>query len=189
LWSQRRPITSDTPVYKYLCKRLKVAALPCIPATLGYLPPRDRYPPAMIGAFGLAPESDPGVIAPPKIITGAHVTRLTLDGDKAADEPAKLTLGPSMGQPIVIAPANDLLGLAVTEGIEDGLTAHLATGLGVWIAGTAGRMPALASAIPDWIECVTIYQHGDQAGRRNATELAEALARRGTEVLIEGGQQ
>lgn len=39
-------------------------------------------------------------------------------------------IGRSKGAPIVLAPLNDLLGLIVTEGIEDALSAHQATGLG-----------------------------------------------------------
>jgi hypothetical protein len=31
-----------------------------------------------------------------------------------------------------------------SEGIEDGLSAHVATGVGAWAAGAAGFMPALA---------------------------------------------
>jgi ribosomal protein S11 len=85
-----------------------------------------------------------------------------------------------------VAPPNDLLGLAITEGIEDALTAHEATGLGAWAAGAAAFMPALASAVPKWIEAVTIYAHADESGREAAFRLAAALSRRGVEVFVEG---
>jgi phage/plasmid primase-like uncharacterized protein len=182
LWSQRQPI-KDTPVAKYLRKRGYSGR---VPATLAYLPERGEHPPAMIAAFGLAREIAPGVIAPARSITGVHLTKLTPDGDKATVYPVKITIGSSMGQPIVIASPNDLLGMAIAEGIEDGLTIYRATGLGVWVAGTAGRMPALANAVPNYIECVTICQHADDAGRRNATELADLLRLRGMEVFFEG---
>ena len=42
--------------------------------------------------------------------------------------------------------------LAITEGIEDRLTVHEATGLGAWAAGSASRMPALAYVLPGYIE-------------------------------------
>ena len=84
-------------------------------------------------------------------------------------------IGRSAGSPIVLAPTNDLLGIAVTEGIEDGLSVHLATGLGVWAAGSASRLPALADAIPSYVECVTILVDDDKAGRRYARELAARL--------------
>jgi hypothetical protein len=181
LWSQRKAATPDTPLAKYLRKRGYAGPTP---PTLAYLPPHDEHPPAMIATFGIAPEVEPAVIIAPPQITGVHLTKLTMTGEKADTDPVKITLGPSMGQPIVLAPVNDLLGLAITEGIEDGLSVYAATGLGVWVAGTAGRMPALADAIPNYVECVTIYQHADDAGRANTIKLAEKLTLRGIEVLI-----
>jgi hypothetical protein len=182
LWSRRQAITEDTPPAFYLRKRGYAGA---IPATLGYLPASVEHPPAMIAAFGLAAESEPGILAPPAAVAQVHITRLTAAGDKADVDPVKLILGPGTGAPIVLAPPNDLLGLAVTEGIEDGLSVHAGTGLGVWAAGTANRMPPLAAAIPSYIEAVTIFAHPDNAGRRHARELAAALAHR-VEVFIEG---
>ena len=77
-------------------------------------------------------------------------------------------VGPSAGWPIVLAPFNDQLGLIVCEGIETGLSLAEATGCGVWAAGAAGRMPALADRIPDWTDFITIAAEGDDAGRRGA---------------------
>src|SRR5262249_31299403 len=105
---------------------------------------------------------------------------------KAETDSNKLIVGRPLARPIEIAPPNDLLGLAITEGIEDALTAHEATGLGAWAAGSAGFMPALASAVPYWIETVTIYAHADESGREAAFRLAAALFRRGFEVFVEG---
>ena len=84
-------------------------------------------------------------------------------------------IGMSTGSPIVIAPPNDLLGIAITEGIEDALSVHVATGLGAWAAGSASRLPALATAIPPYIECITILSDDDPDGRRHAAELARRL--------------
>jgi hypothetical protein len=113
-----------------------------------------------------------------------HLTLLAPGGSgKAEVERPKLMIGRPLGRPIVIAPANDLLGLAITEGIEDALSAHAATGLGAWAAGDAGRMPALAAVVPDWIECVTIFGHPDPIGERKVQELASALVHR-VEVRI-----
>lgn len=86
--------------------------------------------------------------------------------------------------PIALAPPNDLLGLAIVEGIETGLSVYAATGLGVWVAGAAGRMPALAAVIPSYIEAVTIYQEGDGAGHLHAQKLAGMLAARVAEVRL-----
>jgi hypothetical protein len=85
-----------------------------------------------------------------------------------------------------VAPPNDLLGLAITEGIEDALTAHEGTGLGTWAAGSATNMPVLAKTVPEYIEAVTIYAHADKGGREGALRLAAALSRRGVEVFVEG---
>ena len=72
----------------------------------------------------------------------------------------------------------DSLGLAITEGVEDGLSVHEATGLGAWAAGSASRLPALADAVPDYVEYVTIMRDSDPAGRAGATELAQRLTAR-----------
>jgi hypothetical protein len=186
LWSRCVPATPDTPVAKYLGKRGYTGP---IPPTIAYLSPHGEHRPAMIAAFGLVPEIEPGVIIAPPQISGVHLTKLTIAGDKADTDPVKITLGPSVGQPIMLSAVNDLLGLAVVEGIEDGLSVYAATGLGVWVAGTAGRMPALADAIPNYVECVTIYKHSDADGRTNTIKLAEKLTARSMEVLIEGGNQ
>jgi hypothetical protein len=105
---------------------------------------------------------------------------LEADGSaKAGTHNDKIMIGKSSGSPIVLAPPNDLLGLAITEGIEDALSVHEATGLGVWAAGAAGRLPALAERVPNYIDCVTVVADGDDTGRRNAERLATALRRAG----------
>ena len=98
----------------------------------------------------------------------------------------QLTQGCPGKRPIVLAPVNDLLGLVVTEGIEDGLTAYEATGLGVWVAGSAGRMRGLVDLVPPFIEVVTVCAHADKAGEDGARKLATALCKRGIEVRMEG---
>jgi hypothetical protein len=76
------------------------------------------------------------VIDPPAVVRGVHLTRLTPDGRKAPIDPVKIMLGECGGKPIVLAPINAGLGLAITEGIEDGLSVFEETGLGVWAAGS-----------------------------------------------------
>jgi phage/plasmid primase-like uncharacterized protein len=186
LWSQRKPIIEDTPPWLYLRKRKYTGP---IPVTLGYLPPRGPYPAAMIAAFGMAAEFDePGIISAPRQVIGVHLTRLTADGNKAstADGKAKIMRGVCKETPIAISSANDLLGMAVTEGIEDALSVYQGTGLGVWAAGSAVFMPALAPLIPNYIEAVTIYAHDDDTGRSNAIDLARAIKARGIEVFVQG---
>jgi hypothetical protein len=66
-----------------------------------------------------------------------------------------------LGSPIVLAPPNDMLGLAICEGVEDALSIHRATGLGAWAAGGATRFPSLANTVPEYIEAVTVVGHDD----------------------------
>jgi len=93
-------------------------------------------------------------------------------------------VGHSIGSPIVLAPMNGMLGLAITEGIEDALSVHQATGLGAWAAGAASRMPALADTVPDYTSCVSIVADDDDTGRENSEKLAEALVARGIHVEL-----
>jgi hypothetical protein len=185
LWSLRKPITEGTLPWLYLRKRGYTRP---IPATLGYLPARDPHPAAMIAAFGMAAEPEPGMLAVPEPVSGVHLTRLTAEGGKAPNAvgKTKIMLGVCKGSPVTISPANDLCGMAVTEGIEDGLSVYQVTDLGVWVAGAAGFMPALAALVPDYIETVTTCGHSDLAGRRGAIDLARALKARGIEVLVQG---
>jgi hypothetical protein len=134
----------------------------------------------MIAAFGMADELEPGVLRIPEDrVRAVHLTFLRADGsNKAGIAPNKIMIGAVKGSPIVLAPPNDLLGLAITEGIEDGLSVYRSTGLGVWAAGSAGFMSALADVIPSYVEAVSIYAHSDEAGQRGAQQLAARLHNR-----------
>ncbi len=179
LWRHRQP-AQDSPVEVYLRKARGYGGE--IPATIGYLPPsKPEHHPAMIAAFGCCTEPEPGVInLAANMVRGVHLTLLHPDGlGKAGTGRDKLMVGPSSGWPIVVAPPNDLLGLAVTEGIETGLSIAEATGLGAWAAGAAGRMSALADKMPDYLDHITVAAEADEAGRKGAIGLAERLRQRG----------
>jgi hypothetical protein len=185
LWIRRRRIAGTiAEVY------LRVArGLTCpLPATLAFLPPSkpDHYP-AMIATFALVDEPEPSALGDPRSVDSVHLTLLRGDGSGKADvqNPKRIVSRP-LGRPIVLAPPNDLLGLAITEGIEDALTVHQATGLGAWAAGAAGFMPRLADRVPDYVEVVTIYAHADKAGQDGARKLAATCRQRGIEVVLEG---
>lgn len=181
LWSQRQPI-AGTDAETYL-REARGYGGP-LPGTLGFLPGRGDHPPAMIAAFGIATEPEPGVIhMTVQALRGVHITRLAPGGrGKAGTETDKIMIGRSLGSPIVLAPANDLLGLTIAEGIEDALSVHEATGLGAWAAGAASRLPALADALPSYIESLTIMVDDDPDGRRYGRELGGLVERRGLEV-------
>jgi phage/plasmid primase-like uncharacterized protein len=95
-----------------------------------------------------------------------------------------------MGCPLALVPPNDLGGLAIAEGIETALSLHQATGLGVWAAGSAGRLPALAPRIADLagVDSVTIGLDDDAEGRRNAYALARELSRLRRDIEVRIGE-
>jgi hypothetical protein len=111
------------------------------------------------------------------------------DGSGKVDEkPRQKTIASPDGQPIVLAPVNDLLGLTIAEGVEDGLSAFEGTGRGAWASGGASFLPKLAPTVPNYVECVVLFPHKDETGQgqRATRELAILLKKRGVEVLIEG---
>lgn len=183
LWQRRQP-TAGTLAETYLKEARGYRGT--IPATIGFLPASGPYAPAMITAIGVAYEREVGVLFMSDAeIRGVHITALKPDGSgKAGTERDKIVIGKCLGSPIVLAPTNDGLGLAIAEGIEDALSVHEATGLGAWAAGSASRLPALASAIPVYIECVTIIADADTAGISNSRKLAAALKRHPCEVRL-----
>jgi hypothetical protein len=180
LWSQRQPI-GGTIAERYLREKRKYSGP--LPPTLGFLPGSNGYPPAMIAAYGLVDEPEPGVLGEPRNIQAVHLTRLLRDGsDRERGDKAKISIGRPLGHPIVLAPPNDLLALAITEGIEDALSVHQALGIGAWAAGSATYMPKLAELVPGYIDVVHVELHPD-GGRRFAEKLIRNLRRRKIKVF------
>ena len=187
LWlhDKRRP-GRNSVVEQYLLSRQ--LALDPFPLQIGYIratPP--KYPhSAMIVPFGLPDEPEPGVYRTPRDrIKGVLLTYLRPDGTGKADvTPAKKMIGRPLGVPLALVPPGNGLGLLIAEGIETALSGHLATGLGCWAAGSAVFLPALADAVPAFVECVTIAVEDDPAGRRGAEELARRLDARRIETLM-----
>ena len=95
----------------------------------------------MIAPFGIPREPEPGVLEiDDTAVLGVHLTKLKPDGTgKVPDGAAKIMIGRCVGSPIVLAPINDGLGLAIVEGIEDALSINESIGLGAWAAGAASR--------------------------------------------------
>lgn len=182
LWRMRRPLAGSI-AERYL-REARGYGGP-LPGTLAFLPARGDHLPALLAPFGLADEPEPGHLAlPESALRGIHLTRLAPDGSGKAGHPEKIMIGHSTGFPIVLAPPNDNLGLAVTEGIEDGLSIHEATGLGAVAAGSASRLPALADSMPAYIGCVSILEDADPAGQRGAAELWSRLCGRMIDARI-----
>jgi hypothetical protein len=175
LWRQSQRGV-DSIVEDYLASR--GIRLKRWPPTIRYLPARDDHPPCMISAYGLVPEIEPGILGEPINVSAVHLTKLKPDGSGKADvERPKITIGRPLARAIAVsAPADGHASLVITEGTEDALTAHLATGQACWAAGSASYMPALADSIPNYFECVTIVAHPDAAGQRDARKLADMLS-------------
>jgi hypothetical protein len=157
-----------------------------LPETVGYLLSGVYPQHALIAAFGLAHEPEPGhYVIHDAAVQAIHLTRLSPDGSgKAGTNRDKLMMGAVSGAPLCLHPPNDLLGLVVTEGIEDALSAAEATGLGAWAAGSAGHLPKLAPVVPNWMDAVTILAHDDPAGQAGAAAFASRLRERGLNVLV-----
>ena len=173
LWRQRRPL-HGTLGERYLREHRNYRG--AFPATLGYLPPRGKHGHALIAAFGLPDEPEPGVLAlADSAVCGVQLIRL---GDDARKIDKAITIGRCAGVPIVVAPMNDALGLAIAEGIEDALSIHEATGLGAWAAGGASRLAALAGAVPSFADAISLLEDDDPAGRKGVADLEAALLAR-----------
>jgi hypothetical protein len=182
LWSQSQPIEGSI-AEKYLREARGISGP--LPATLRFLPARDTHASALIAAFALPHELEPGMLVSPQHVDAVHLVKLTGDGSDRLREPkAKISIGAVNGRPIVVAPVNDLGGLAICEGIEDGLTAHCATGLGAWASASAPFLPKLAATVPAYVEVVTIFAHND-GGLPHAKQLADQLRAKGVEVTLE----
>jgi hypothetical protein len=183
LWGRRQSVVQGTAAETYL--REACGYREPIPSTLGFLPPSEGYPPALIAAFGLATEPELGRLAfNDADLRGVHLIRLARDGrDRLRSDDAKVMIGRgSLGSPICIAAPNDLLGLLLCQGVETGLSAHEATGPGVWASGGASRLPALAAVVPAWMDSVTVLADVDRDGLAKARELRDALLERGFNV-------
>lgn len=181
LWSRRRPVTG-TIAETYLRRARGITC--ALPLTLGFLPAYKQHAPALIAAFAIPAEPEPGILAAPSNIGAVHLIALKPDGSGKADiEKPKTTVGSPGGLAIVAAPPNDLLTIAITEGIEDALSLHQALGVGGWAAGSAPFMPKLAQHVPDYIETVIIELHPD-GGRCQGLELKSLLRARNIEVFV-----
>lgn len=149
-------------------------------STVRYLPAREHqgrlYEPAMISRFGF--EDEP--------VTGVHLTKLKPDGSgKANTDPNKLTMGDTIGQPVVVHDHDTSEHLIIAEGYEDTESLIRATGWSGWMAGTAGRIPAVvATAVKRGFKTIYVAKDVDhksmttgQAGASTrALEQASAIA-------------
>jgi hypothetical protein len=70
---------------------------------MGFLPAWAKHPPAIIAAFGVAHELEPGVLAITEdLVRAVHLTRIKGDGSGKADDRQKMMIGRPMGSTIVL---------------------------------------------------------------------------------------
>jgi hypothetical protein len=177
LWSRRQPAAGSI-AERYLRETRRYDGP--LPATIGFLPASREHHACMISALTFAK----GTALIATDVNAVHLTKLSQDGRKAGTEVDKIVIGSPRGSPISLAPFTDGLGLVIAEGIEDALSAHDATGLGAWAAGSAPLLPYLADVVPSWIETVTLVVDDDKAGRRKCDELASKIEARGIEARL-----
>ena len=172
MWRRAIP-ASGTPVERYL--RGRGITIP-IPPSIRYLAAAKHTPtglilPAMIG----------GVQGVNGTMIGVHRTFLRRDGTgKAGVRTPRMCLGPIAGGAVRLAKANGRL--AVSEGIETGLSILQATGVSTWAALSA---PNMANVIlPPDIRDVILGPDGDEAGATGAQKAAKRFVDEGRAVRI-----
>jgi hypothetical protein len=113
---------------------------------------------------------------------GVHLTYLTPDGRKAAVAPNKRVIGVKRGGVIKIAPDETVvLALAISEGIETGLT-MIAQGLPCWCAVDAGGVAAFP--LLNGVQTLHVGVDHDPAGQRAASAVSRRWSEVGWEVLL-----
>ena len=119
---------------------------------------------------------------PGREVQAVHRTFLAPDGRKAEVEPAKMSLGPVGRGAVRLAAAGPQL--AVTEGIETGLSVQEATGLPTWAALSApGLKKLVLPELPLASEVVIAADH-DEVGLRAAEQAAERWTAESRKVRI-----
>jgi hypothetical protein len=175
LWYEALPATG-TVVETYLSRR----------GLDGPLPPTIRFSPRLWHAE--TGQHWPAMLAavarwPGTRVVAVHRTYLTPDGHKASVSPVKKSLGPCSGGAVRLARFGGER-LAITEGIETGLSVQLATGIPTWAALSAAGMRSLALPALPLAGEVLIAADGDETGLRAAHSAAARWHAEGRHVWI-----
>jgi putative DNA primase/helicase len=173
IWRRSSPAES-TIVETYL--RVRGYRGP-IPASMRYVagkhPSDDVFHPIMVGAV-IRPDNPPSII-------GVHRTFLLPNGSgKAALNPNKMSLGPIGGGGVPLGPPGPRI--AVSEGIESGLSFMQATEIPTWAALSANGMKKLL--LPPEVREVVIAADADETGLEAAEEAASRWHAEGRKVRI-----
>lgn len=174
-WRRSKP-AEGTIVARYLHARGYDGP---IPADLRFLPHTKHTEtstiwPAMIAAVRRSHGGE---------LVAIHRTFIRTDGSGKADvEPDKKTLGPVSGGAVHLSAAGE--SLAVSEGVENGLTVLVATGVPTWAALSAAGLRSLLLPPLPFARTVTIAADHDAVGIAAAHKAAERWIREGRMVRI-----
>jgi len=174
LWQRSQP-APGTLVEAYLKKRRITGA---IPDSLRYLSHHRHKPTGTSWPVMLA-----AIVDTEGRLCALHRTYLAFDGlAKAQALPQKMTLGAVGGLAChLAAPTGEI---AVTEGIETGLSVQLATGIPTWAALSAGGMRHLILPPLPQASLVTIAADADTIGIESAKLAALRWKSEGRHVQI-----
>lgn len=149
-----------------------------IPATIRFMPKakyaENVFYPCLIAAITCHSDNE---------IIGIHRTYLASDGkDKASVNPNKKMLGCVKGGAVRLSEPGSKL--AISEGVETGLSFQLATGLPTWAALSARGMENVIVPPLDITQEIIIAADADKAGIEAANKLAIRLLNDGYKVSI-----
>lgn len=171
LWRQTEP--ANWLIETYLGGRLILAPIPATLRLHRGLRHRESggIRPAMVGAVEHVEHG----------FVGVHVTYLQPNGEgKATVEPVKRFIGPVGGGAVRLAPVAGTI--AVSEGIESGLSYMEATGTPTWCALSAGSIRQLI--LPAEVQHVVIAADPDPIGIMAARAAARRWLAEGRRVSI-----
>lgn len=173
LWDASQP-AAGTPVETYLKRRgitlQSPEAIRFVPHSLHR--PSNTYHPMMIAAVTHHASSE---------VIGLHRTFLKPDGNGKADvEPNKMMLGKTQGGSVHLGKPEGVL--AITEGLETGLSVFQATGIPTWAALSTAGMIGLD--LPQNIQDVIICADNDVPGMKAAEKAAQKWLTEGRKVRI-----
>ena len=172
LWRKAVP-APGTPAETYL--RARGITIP-IPPSLRYLAAAKHKPTGLTFPVIIA-----GVQGVDGTMIGVHRTFLCRDGTaKASVRDPRMSLGAVAGGAVRLARANGRL--AVSEGIETGLSILQATGIPTWAALSATNMANVI--LPPDVQDVILGPDGDKAGEVNSQKAARRFVQEGRTVRI-----
>ena len=173
LFASAVPIKAGSPAGMYLTRRGLTNLIRC-PA-LRYRP--DCYHPQLGRFHAMVAEVKDAAGKP----MAAHRTYLAADGQKAAVDPVKASLGPVWGGAIRLDPIAEEL--VIGEGIETAASAGLLLGLPAWAAISAGNL-AQGLVLPPEVKSVVIAVDPDPPGRQAAEAAASRWRGQGRRVRL-----